>query len=394
MQVTEQEIKSFARERMAAYKYPRFVEIIDELPKTTSGKIMRRLLQSATKPAPALRGAELVAVTYPQLRAALEARAVLEVGAVWLRLSRGSVPRFTADALYERLHDMTTHIGENGRFLDREQVLITNEAYHAAVVGLADNEHLSNGFRQLRLHDMLAAALKDTPGTPENVIAAYEEVTDAIAAADLHGAARAILSWSQTSRANIQDVLGAEFEGESELGASHVMDTVAVTGAKEQGSLTGDVDALVAALDARAALEIGIMQTLGDWLSNETERDTLVARLRAFTPLVRGTTPVHVSRYIRASDAFHRIFFSLLHNQVLFEVYNSMDLPELLRRVLEVAPLSIREIFDDHTGLTDALLSGDINAACAAMTEKANRVRAALATFLADAATRPGAAVA
>ena len=32
---------------MAAYKYPRFVEIIDELPKTTSGKIMRRLLKTA-----------------------------------------------------------------------------------------------------------------------------------------------------------------------------------------------------------------------------------------------------------------------------------------------------------------------------------------------------------
>ena len=39
------DIKAFARERMAAYKYPRIVEIIDELPKTTSGKIMRRLLQ-------------------------------------------------------------------------------------------------------------------------------------------------------------------------------------------------------------------------------------------------------------------------------------------------------------------------------------------------------------
>jgi DNA-binding GntR family transcriptional regulator len=63
-----------------------------------------------------------------------------------------------------------------------------------------------------------------------------------------------------------------------------------------------------------------------------------------------------------------------------------MDLPELLRRVLEVAPLSIREIFDDHMALTDALTGGDINAACAAMTEKANRIRAALASFLADAA--------
>ncbi len=44
-QISADDIKAFARERMAAYKYPRIVEIIDELPKTTSGKIMRRLLQ-------------------------------------------------------------------------------------------------------------------------------------------------------------------------------------------------------------------------------------------------------------------------------------------------------------------------------------------------------------
>ena len=42
---TGDEIKAFARERMAAYKYPRVVEIVQELPKTTSGKIMRRLLK-------------------------------------------------------------------------------------------------------------------------------------------------------------------------------------------------------------------------------------------------------------------------------------------------------------------------------------------------------------
>jgi DNA-binding GntR family transcriptional regulator len=153
------------------------------------------------------------------------------------------------------------------------------------------------------------------------------------------------------------------------------------------------VDALVSALDARAALEIGITQALGDWLSTEAERDALAARLRAFTPLVRGTTPAHVLRYIRASDSFHRIYISLLRNPLLFEIYNSMDLPELMRRVLEVAPVSIREVFDDHKAWTDALRSGDVNATCAAMTEKANRIRAALASFLADAAGS-GAAVA
>jgi long-chain acyl-CoA synthetase len=30
---------------MAAYKYPRFVELVDELPKTVTGKILRRELR-------------------------------------------------------------------------------------------------------------------------------------------------------------------------------------------------------------------------------------------------------------------------------------------------------------------------------------------------------------
>ena len=93
-----------------------------------------------------------------------------------------------------------------------------------------------------------------------------------------------------------------------------------------------------------------------------------------------------MARYIRADDAFHRVFFSLLRNPALFEIYNAMDVPELMRRVLEVAPPSIREVFDDHKGLTDALRSGDPDLTCAAITEHANRVRSALAAFLADAA--------
>jgi long-chain acyl-CoA synthetase len=37
---------------MAAYKYPRMVEIIDELPKTTTGKILRRQLRDWPSPDP------------------------------------------------------------------------------------------------------------------------------------------------------------------------------------------------------------------------------------------------------------------------------------------------------------------------------------------------------
>jgi acyl-CoA synthetase (AMP-forming)/AMP-acid ligase II len=61
--VTPDEIIEFAKRQMAAYKYPRTVEILDELPKTTSGKILRRLLVSpadtaASEPVPVVARAE------------------------------------------------------------------------------------------------------------------------------------------------------------------------------------------------------------------------------------------------------------------------------------------------------------------------------------------------
>jgi long-chain acyl-CoA synthetase len=43
--VTAEEIIEFCRGQMAAYKYPRLVEIVDEIPKTTSGKVLRRELR-------------------------------------------------------------------------------------------------------------------------------------------------------------------------------------------------------------------------------------------------------------------------------------------------------------------------------------------------------------
>jgi long-chain acyl-CoA synthetase len=39
------ELKAFAKERLAAYKYPRIIEIVDELPKGPTGKILKRELR-------------------------------------------------------------------------------------------------------------------------------------------------------------------------------------------------------------------------------------------------------------------------------------------------------------------------------------------------------------
>jgi long-chain acyl-CoA synthetase len=43
--VTPEELIAHCKERMAAYKYPRSVELVDELPKTVTGKILRRELR-------------------------------------------------------------------------------------------------------------------------------------------------------------------------------------------------------------------------------------------------------------------------------------------------------------------------------------------------------------
>jgi long-chain acyl-CoA synthetase len=44
--VTEAELIAYCRENMAAYKYPRSIELVAELPKTTTGKILRRELRA------------------------------------------------------------------------------------------------------------------------------------------------------------------------------------------------------------------------------------------------------------------------------------------------------------------------------------------------------------
>lgn len=41
-----QDLVAYCKERLAAYKYPRVVEVLDELPKTASGKILRRELRA------------------------------------------------------------------------------------------------------------------------------------------------------------------------------------------------------------------------------------------------------------------------------------------------------------------------------------------------------------
>ena len=50
--VTPRDIIEFCKARMAAYKYPREVEIVAEIPKTSTGKFLRRSLREKEKEKP------------------------------------------------------------------------------------------------------------------------------------------------------------------------------------------------------------------------------------------------------------------------------------------------------------------------------------------------------
>ena len=43
---SDSELKSFVKDRLAPYKYPRVIEFISELPKTATGKIQRFRLRT------------------------------------------------------------------------------------------------------------------------------------------------------------------------------------------------------------------------------------------------------------------------------------------------------------------------------------------------------------
>ena len=327
-------------------------------------------------------------MTYPQLRAALEARAVLEVGAVWLRLSRAPC-RGSPQSAIERLHDMTAQIGEGGRFLDRDERAVANEAYHAAVVGLARERAPVAGFKQ---PPAARSASLRAQGHGQHAQSVFRPTrnrpTRLPPAATRRRRARHPVVGAD--RAHRSGRAWREADAGSELGVVRVVDPCRCWGAGA-GERGGDVDALVSALDARAALEIGIMQDARRHRLANGPSAMCWWRVCAPSPRSCAATAQHVSRYIRASDAFHRIFFQpapqpgAVRSTTRWICRNCCGACSKWRRSIG----ALRR----PQSLTDALLTGDpVNAASAAMTEKANRIRAALASFLADVSKAPGAA--
>jgi acyl-coenzyme A synthetase/AMP-(fatty) acid ligase len=48
MMVDEKELRHFCRENLAGYKVPRHIDVVPDLPRTPTGKILKRMLPKVT----------------------------------------------------------------------------------------------------------------------------------------------------------------------------------------------------------------------------------------------------------------------------------------------------------------------------------------------------------
>ena len=375
-QASPDEIKAFARERMAAYKYPRVVEITDEIPKNAGGKVLRRVIQEKAL----ADQAAATDVRYEQLRAAVEARAVLELGVVETILSGAHIRPGRAAGLYRRLETMLAQIRSNGTYIDRADFLDANQDYHQYLIDLADNEPLSDAFTQLGLRELYEKALQDSDATSEQAITQHELLTDAVTASNAQGARRAILTWTEAAQGRVRIALGVK---EDPPRATTVHDGPGEDFKADQ-DLRGstrtprmDRASLAQALDARAAMEIGILRLIGDQLT-DADRELLSARLLVRTPLLRGDDAAHVRRYVQADDGYHRAFMQIVDNPSLQRMYTDLRIPRLMMETVSNVLPAARAVMDDHTGLIEALRAGDIDAASVTITEQNRRVHAIL----------------
>jgi len=363
---SETEIKAFARERMAAYKYPRVVEIVDHLPKNSSGKILRNELRTQEQLAPTpITPPPALTVSYAELRQALEARAVIELGVSSLVLRHGGVPPGRAVGLYERLQRMLAQVHVDGRFIDRDRFLDENDDYHRYLIDLADNRYLTEAFDHLDLRRLLGELLLNSEATSEEVVLQHERLTDALAAGSEAGAAEAIIAWSQAADRHVKLTMrdAVQQEPHSRPQAAHSTSDLAASVLRRA--------ALIEAFEAHAAIEIGVIQLLAKAPDREQLRAVLVAR----APLVRGARTASVEDAIRTAFSFHRTLVGALGNPVLIEAYESLGLSAQIDGLDEGRAAHVQDLLGTHQPLLEALAGNDASDAIAEIARQSDSLR-------------------
>ena len=152
------------------------------------------------------RGYVVKPVTMASSEQAFDARCAMELGVATTTVGR--VPGHLVAAL-RKLMEETVPLVSEGRFVDVEAYTRHNEAFHNAIVDMADNPTLSDAYRRLGVAGLMVSLLREGSEAGQEIIDDHRAIVDAYERASLEDAVRVIARHNQNAKASTRRAIVA-----------------------------------------------------------------------------------------------------------------------------------------------------------------------------------------
>jgi DNA-binding GntR family transcriptional regulator/flavin reductase (DIM6/NTAB) family NADH-FMN oxidoreductase RutF len=143
------------------------------------------------------RGYVVKPVTPESSEEAFDARCAMELG-----VAAGTVGRIGQEriAVLRKLMEETVPLVMEGRFLDVEAYTRRNEAFHNAIVGLADNPTLSDAYQRLGVAGLMVSLLREGSEATQEIIDDHRAIVEAYERGNLDEAMRVITRHNENAK--------------------------------------------------------------------------------------------------------------------------------------------------------------------------------------------------
>jgi flavin reductase (DIM6/NTAB) family NADH-FMN oxidoreductase RutF/DNA-binding GntR family transcriptional regulator len=135
------------------------------------------------------RGYVVKPVTPETSEEAFDARCAMELGVAATTVGRVPAERVTA---LRKLMEQTVPLVYEGRFLDIEEYTRHNEAFHNAIVGLANNDTLTDAYQRLGVAGLMVSVLREGSEAGQEIIDDHRAIVEAFEDSNLDDAMRVI----------------------------------------------------------------------------------------------------------------------------------------------------------------------------------------------------------
>jgi 4-nitrophenol 2-monooxygenase / 4-nitrocatechol 4-monooxygenase, reductase component len=169
---------------------------LDVLPATTYHAVTKLVADGLLARDPA-RGYVVKPVTPETSEQAFDARCAMELGVAATTVGRVPQERI---AELRKLMEETTPLVAEGRFLDIEAYTKHNEAFHNAIVGLADNPTLADAYQRLGVAGLMVSLLREGSEAVQEIIDDHRAIVETYERGDLQQAVQVIARHNENAK--------------------------------------------------------------------------------------------------------------------------------------------------------------------------------------------------